>query len=507
MIRPSLAAITPSSIRPIPDASDAIVASRAFRQIVSHFMSDDVPVYTTEGNTGIGEATEGMSVTTLWFARALLTDGWAERVRISITDDQITGIERDVSAAPGDERHAIALPGLPNLHSHAFQRLMAGLAEAPGAPGQDDFWGWRTLMYRLVERLTPDDVAAIAALAYVEMAEAGFTRVGEFHYLHHAPNGRGYDDPAAMAAAIAAAADETGIALTLLPVFYAHSDFAGAPPTPQQRRFVNDLDGFARLLDASRAAVRSLPDAIVGVAPHSLRAVAPDELARLIPLANGAPVHIHAAEQLREVEGCLAWSGQRPVDWLLTHAPVDDHWCLIHATHVDDSELARIVASGAVVGLCPVTEANLGDGIFPAADYLTQGGAFGVGTDSNVRIDAAEELRLLEYGQRLTLRRRAVLSKEGRSSGRTLFDAALTGGAQALGASGGLAIGAPADIIALADDPATGDTLLDRWVFARTRGVDAVWRGGRRIVSDGRHVHRDAIERRYAQVAARLLTA
>ncbi|UVO52422.1 formimidoylglutamate deiminase [Sphingomonas sp. SUN019] len=448
-----------------------------------------------------------MSVTTLWFASALLPDGWAERVRITIADGRIAGVERDVSAAAEDESHAVALPGLPNLHSHAFQRLMAGLAEAPGAPGQDDFWGWRTLMYRLVERLTPDDVAAIAALAYVEMAEAGFTRVGEFHYLHHAPDGRGYDDLAAMAAAIATAADETGIALTLLPVFYAHSDFGGALATAQQRRFVNDLDGFARLLDASRAAVRSLPDTIVGVAPHSLRAVAPDELDRLVTLANGAPIHIHVAEQVREVERCLAWSGQRPVDWLLDHAPVDERWCLIHATHVEESELARIIASGAVVGLCPVTEANLGDGIFPAADYLARGGAFGIGTDSNVRIDAAEELRLLEYGQRLTLRRRAVLAQDGRSTGRALFDAALAGGAQALGAIGGLAVGAPADIVALAEDSATGDTILDRWIFARTRGVDAVWRGGRRIVSEGRHVHRDAIERRYAQVAARLLTA
>jgi formimidoylglutamate deiminase len=253
--------------------------------------------------------------------------------------------------------------------------------------------------------------------------------------------------------------------------------------------------------------VRSLPDAIVGVAPHSLRAVAPDELDRLISLANGAPIHIHIAEQMREVEGCLAWSGQRPVDWLLSHAPVDDSWCLVHATHVDASELTRIVASRAVVGLCPVTEANLGDGIFPAADYLAQGGAFGVGTDSNVRIDAAEELRLLEYGQRLTLCRRAVLAQQERSTGRTLFDAALAGGAQALGAGGVLSVGTPADIVALANDGGSGDTILDRWIFARTRGVDTVWRGGRRIVSDGRHVHRDAIERRYAQVAARLLTA
>ncbi|HVF92988.1 MAG TPA: formimidoylglutamate deiminase, partial [Sphingomonas sp.] len=420
-------------------------------------------------------------MTSIWFEQALLPQGWAGQVRIGIADGLIASVEPGVEPLPGDVRHATAIPGLPNLHSHSFQRLMAGLAEAPSGPAHDDFWTWRDLMYRLVGGLTPDDVAAIAAMAFVEMLEAGFTRVGEFHYLHHQPDGTRYADPAEMAAAIARAAAETGIALTLLPVFYAHSGFGGAPPSEAQRRFVNDLDGFARLLDASRGAVAGLPGALVGVAPHSLRAVTPDELLALETMALATPIHLHVAEQLNEVTDCIAWSGQRPVAWLLDHAPVDQRWCLVHATHVDADELAAVATSGAVVGLCPITEANLGDGIFPADAYR---GAFGIGSDSNVRIDAAEELRMLEYGQRLALRRRTVLAATDVPTGRTLIGAAVAGGGQALGCDSGLAIGAPADFVALSDDPlGKGDRVLDRWIFAGGGPrVDAVWRAGRQVV-------------------------
>ena len=440
-------------------------------------------------------------MTALWFEAALLPDGWAADVRIRIADGRIAAIEPGVPPAPGDARYATALPGLPNLHSHAFQYLMAGLAEAPGAPGQDDFWGWRTLMYRLVDRLDPAQVHAIAAMAYVEMLEAGFTRVGEFHYLHNRPDGAAYDDPAEMAAAIAAAAAETGIALTLLPVFYAHSGFGGLDPAPAQRRFINTPDSFATLLDASAAALAGLSGARIGLAPHSLRAVTPAELDRLVALAGDRPIHIHVAEQVREVADCVAWSGQRPVAWLLDHAPVDARWCLVHATHIDADEVAGIAARGAVVGLCPITEANLGDGLFPAVDFHSRGGRWGIGSDSNVRIDAAEELRLLEYGQRLIGRGRNRLATPDRSTGRTLFDAALTGGAQALGVTGaGLRTGAPADIVALAPDlAASDDRRIDRWIFAKG-AVSAVWRDGRQCVRDGRHVARDAIAGRYAAV-------
>ncbi len=454
---------------------------------------------------------------TIVFEQALLPGGWARDVRLSIADGRIAAIETDVEARPGEMRHATALPGLPNLHSHGFQRLMAGLAETRGGPAHDDFWGWRELMYRLVAGLTPDEVAVIAAMAFVEMLEAGFTRVGEFHYLHHQPSGAPYDDPAEMAAAVAGAAAETGIALTLLPVFYAHSGFGGLAPHAGQRRFVNGIDGFAALVAASRGAVAALPDAVVGIAPHSLRAVTPDQLRALEDMAPTGPIHIHVAEQVKEVDDCLAWSGRRPVAWLMDHAAIDARWCLVHATHIEQQELAAIVTRGAVVGLCPVTEANLGDGLFPADAYVAAGGRYGIGSDSNVRIDAAEELRLLEYGQRLGQRRRTVLatasgstasgSTASGSTGRSMVDAALHGGGRALGRDSAIMVGASADLVALTADPlGRGDRVLDRWIFAGGGPtVDAVWRGGRMVVSNGRHHARDVIAARFARVAGRLL--
>jgi formiminoglutamate deiminase len=438
----------------------------------------------------------------------LLPDGWADRVRIAIDGATIVAIDTDVMPQPGDQRHGAALPGLCNVHSHGFQRGMAGLSERRGRP-DDDFWSWREVMYRFLDRLTPDDIEAITAQAYVEMLEGGFTRVGEFHYLHNDVDGARYADPAETAGAIVAAADGTGIGLTLLPVFYAHADFGAAPPAPGQRRFISDVDGFARLVEASRAKLPA--DAVLGIAPHSLRAVTPDELAAILPLADGGPLHIHAAEQVREVEACVAWSGARPVEWLLDHAAVDAHWCLIHSTHVDARETARLAASGAVAGLCPVTEANLGDGVFPAVDYLAAGGRFGVGTDSNILIDAASELRAVEYSQRLTLRKRALLVDGAEPSvGATLFTKAQAGGAQALGVVSGLAAGNPADIVSLdLDHPAlvgAGSDLLDRWIFAARPGaIDGVWRAGRQVVDQGRHIASQAIANRYRRTVTALL--
>ncbi|WP_016746402.1 formimidoylglutamate deiminase, partial [Rhizorhabdus wittichii] len=270
------------------------------------------------------------------FDRILLPEGWTTDVAITVRDGLVAAVEPGVAPVAGVERHAIALPGLPNLHSHAFQRGMAGLAEV-NLGGDDSFWSWRETMYRFVARLTPDHLRAIAAQAYVEMLETGFTRVGEFHYLHHDIDGGAFADPAAMSLAIVEAAAETGIALTHLPVFYAHAGFGGLAPGEGQRRFVHDVDGYARLIDRLRAPLAALPDAVLGVAPHSLRAVTPDELAAVATLGDG-PVHIHIAEQVKEVEDCLAWSGARPVEWLLDHAPVDARWCLVHATHMTDEE-------------------------------------------------------------------------------------------------------------------------------------------------------------------------
>jgi formiminoglutamate deiminase len=448
----------------------------------------------------------------LWFETALLPGGWARDVRVEIRDGQIARVEAGVPALPDDERHGIALPGLSNVHSHAFQRGMAGLAETRG-PADDDFWTWREVMYHFLDRLTPEDVGAITALAYVEMLERGFTRVGEFHYLHNDPAGDAYAAPAELVQRIAAAAEQTGIGLTLLPVFYAHSNFGGGPPRPGQRRFLNDIQSFARLIEASRNVITGLPDANLGVAPHSLRAVTPEELQQVVPLAAGGPVHIHAAEQTKEVDDCLAWSGMRPVEWLLDHAAIDNRWCLVHATHMTSQEAERLARSGAVAGLCPVTEANLGDGVFPARSYLDAYGRFGIGTDSNVLIGAAGELAMLEYAQRLAHRgRNQWPERQGESTGRALFDGALRGGAQAMGQpEPGLRVGSSADFFSLAaDDPALAgrrnDAVLDSWIFAGA-AIDCVWRRGRRLVSAGRHCARESIVARYSKVLRRLLAA
>lgn len=452
-----------------------------------------------------------MSRTALWFRSLLLPDGWADYVRLVIVDGRIETLMNDTPAEPGDEVHEIGVPGLPNLHSHAFQRGMAGLTERRGST-EDSFWTWREAMYRFVDHMGPDEVEAIAAQAYLEMLESGFTRVGEFHYVHHDSNGVPFADIAELAVRIAAAASETGIALTLLPVFYLHAGFGGLPAMPGQRRFLNDVDRFGRLIDASRKAVSWLQGAQVGIAPHSLRAATPEEILEILPLAQGGPVHIHVAEQTREVEECLAWSGRRPVELLLDRLPVDARWCLVHATHVTGAEINGMAARNAVVGLCPITEANLGDGLFPAQSFLNRGGRFGVGSDSNVLIDAAEELRLLEYGQRLSLRtRNAMVRASTPSVGRSLFDAALAGGSQALGAPHALAAGQSADLVSLkADDNVLArrhhDQWLDAWIFAGGRQtVDCVWRAGVKFVKDGRHIRRDAIGRRYRQAIDKVL--
>ena len=450
----------------------------------------------------------------VFLSDALLPEGWAQDVRLTIKGGLIASVQPGATPAPGEERHAVGIPGLPNLHSHAFQRGMAGLSEVRG-PASDSFWTWREVMYRFLGAMAPDDVEAVSAQAYVEMLEGGFTRVGEFHYLHHDPAGQPYAEPSEMAQRIGAAAGQTGISLTLLPVFYAHGGFGGVAPTPGQRRFVTDLDGFARLLDAGRRIVATLDGGVLGVAPHSLRAVTPDELAAIVSLAPDGPVHIHVAEQLREVEDCLAWGGARPVDWLLGHAPVDGRWCLIHATHMTLSETIRLASAGAVAGLCPMTEENLGDGIFPGVEWVAANGRYGVGTDSNVTADAAQELRQLEYAQRLQQRGRNLMAGHpGVSTGRALFTAALQGGAVALGAGPpGLQAGAAADLVTLrADHPSLvhrrGDLLLDGWIFGAGQGaIDCVWARGHKQVTDGQHIARQATAARYAKTMRRLLAA
>ncbi|WP_369722286.1 formimidoylglutamate deiminase [Bradyrhizobium sp. LLZ17] len=451
-------------------------------------------------------------MTRLHFASALLPSGWATDVQVVVTAGAIAAVTPNVAPAAGDERHSIALPGLASLHSHAFQRGMAGLAELRG-DSTDTFWTWRETMYRFALAMTPDDVAAVATLLYVEMLEQGFTHVGEFHYLHHDRDGSPYADLAEMAARIAQAAQDSGIGLTLLPSFYAHAGFGGAAPHAGQRRFICSVDQFAKLMAASRKAISKLPGANIGIAPHSLRAVTPDELAAIIPLADGGPVHIHAAEQVKEVEDCQAWSGRRPVQWLLEHAPVDQRWCLIHATHTTNDELAAFARTGAVAGLCPVTEASLGDGTFPAREFVGAGGAFGIGTDSNVLVGVADELRQLEYGQRLKHRERNVLSGgAGASTGRALFDHALAGGARALGRpTVGLTPGGRGDIVTLdtAHPSLAGrsrDAVIDGWIFAAGSGaIDCVWAGGNKVVEGGRHKLRRSARENFNASVRRLV--
>ncbi|WP_138470509.1 formimidoylglutamate deiminase [Poseidonocella sp. HB161398] len=436
--------------------------------------------------------------------RALLPDGWAENVAVVLEGARIA------SVAPGaggeGQRVACLIPGMANLHSHAFQRGFSGLTEARG-PGRDSFWTWREMMYRFALSLDPDEAQAIAAMAQVEMLEAGYTRAGEFHYLHHAPDGQAYDDPAEMSARIFAAAAETGIALTHLPVFYAHGGFGPAPAVEGQRRFLHGRDAFLRLVEACDGMRRD--GDVVGYAPHSLRAATAEDLHALAAALPDRPVHIHVAEQVKEVEDCLAFSGRRPVEYLMGEVEIGPRWCLIHATHLIAAETRALAESGAVAGLCPVTEANLGDGIFPGPDFLAAGGRFGIGTDSNVRIDLAEELRVLEYGQRLIRRERNALATAPGSTGAQLFAGALAGGAQALGGEApGIAAGAAADLVGLGDPlglGVSGDQMLDRWIFGREVAVADVWARGRHVVAGGAHLAREAVAARYAKVVNRVL--
>ncbi|WP_281291953.1 formimidoylglutamate deiminase [Rhabdaerophilum calidifontis] len=443
--------------------------------------------------------------------RALLPAGMAADVLLHVEEGRIIDIAHGAPPAGAERLAGIVLPGLASLHSHAFQRGMAGLAETRG-PTDDTFWTWRQVMYRFLGALTPEDVEAIAAFAYLEMLERGFTRVGEFHYLHHDRDGTPYADIAELAWRIALAAEATGIGLTLLPSLYVHGGFGGAPAHEGQRRFLNGPDRFARLVLAAEKLVRGLPGANLGIAPHSLRAVGPEELRAVLATHPDLPVHIHAAEQLREVEDCLAWSGMRPVEWLLVHAGLDARWCLIHATHLTARESEALARSGATAGLCPITEASLGDGIFDGPRFLDCGGAFGIGSDSNIEITAPGELRQFEYNQRLGTRSRNVTARRaGESTGRMLYARAAAGGARALRiGEGQLAPGAAADFVVLDREAVDlahldGDALMDAYIFvAGAAAIREVHVGGRRLVEAGRHVRRGPIEAAYRRTLRRL---
>ena len=439
-------------------------------------------------------------------ATALLPNGWARDVRIRIEAGRIAEVTPGVAGS--GTAHGVILPAPVNLHSHSFQRAMAGLTEARTA-GQDSFWTWRALMYRFLEHLSPEDVEAIAAQAMVEMAEAGFAAVCEFHYLHHPVGGGTYADPAELSRRIIQATRETGLGLTHLPVIYEQGGVDGRALAGGQLRFGSTPEVYARVLEGAGHGLADLPDAVLGVAPHSLRAVSRATLDRVAGMTGG-PVHIHIAEQVAEVDEVRSAWGARPVAWAVENLPLDRRWCMIHATQMEPAEVAALARTGAVAGLCPITEANLGDGIFDGPGWLDAGGGFGVGTDSNVRISLAEELRVLEYSQRLGRKARAVLA-DGRSTGRLLWEEAARGGAQAAGrGTGRIEVGQWADLLALETsdlrlEGLAGDQLLDAFAFAGRDGlVSNLWSAGRHIVRGGRHIARESVESRFRATMRRL---
>ena len=450
---------------------------------------------------------------------ALLPTGWEKDVSFTVdAAGNILSVEpgaepMDTLRLGGRRLRGVTVPGIPNLHSHAFQRAMAGLAErrSPPEAGRDSFWTWRDTMYRFVNRFRPEDAEAVASMLYAELLTHGFTSVAEFHYLHHQPDGTPYAAPAEMALRHLEAARRTGIGITLLPSLYRYGGIFGRDPVPGQRRFLNDLFGFGRILENCREATKADGQSATGIAPHSLRAVTPEMLQAVAD--HEGPIHIHAAEQTREVEECLAATGARPVEWLLLNTPLDRRWCLIHGTHLTTAESEALARTGAVAGLCPTTEASLGDGVFDLATWLSAGGRFGIGTDSHVGTAPREELRLLESTQRLALRERAVATDEEHPHpGRNLLDLALSGGAQASGrAIGALLPGHRADFVELDPEHPTlygreGDALLDSWIFSgQGNPIRTVIVGGRAVVEAGQHVEAGAIARDYRAALDRLL--
>ena len=450
-------------------------------------------------------------------ADALLAEGWAKNVRVEVdARGAIAAVTPNASAAGAEQLAGPALPGMANLHSHAFQRAMAGLAEVRAA-AHDDFWSWRELMYRFLARLTPEHAQAVAAHLYIEMLKHGYTAVAEFHYVHHDAHGNPYAERAEMLLRHLAAARDTGIAITLLPSLYAWSNFGRQPLAPRQKRFATDAQDVLAILEAARKAVNGSPDMKVGVAPHSLRAVDGAQLAALVAglaaIDPAAPVHIHAAEQIKEVEDCVAACGKRPIEWLLDNMPLDARWCVAHATHMTNEETMALAKSGAVAGLCPTTEGNLGDGIFPLPAYRAAGGRWGIGGDSHVSRSPAEELRLAEYVQRLVARRRNLVAG-GRTPavGTTLWIEAAAGGAQALGrAMGAIAPGLRADLVVLdasAPDLAgrTGDAIANALVFSGTEDlVRDVMVAGKWMVRERHHAGEEAAAAAFKRARADLL--
>lgn len=440
--------------------------------------------------------------------RALLSSGWAKDVLFSVKDGQFYSFAAD--SAPTAECHVLSgpvLPTLANVHSHAFQRVMAGAAEVSLNPN-DSFWSWRDLMYKIVQKLTPDDAHIIAKQLYIDMLKAGYTQVGEFHYLHHDVGGKHYVQLGEMSNQIIAAADESGMGLTLLPVLYSHSGFGGQTPNTGQARFINSTDSYLALHQACDKALTNHPRHKLGICFHSLRAVTKPQIETVLSaLKKDSPIHIHIAEQQKEVQDSLAFSGQRPVEWLHNEIGLNERWCLVHATHLTDSERQSIATSQAVAGLCPTTEANLGDGVFPGVAFEQESGRWGIGSDSHVSLSIVEELRTYEYGQRLRDQQRNRLYRSDQTSvGDNLYQQALLGGNQACDVSLGLSQGNRADFMVLDEShpfiaASEAKDLLNRWLFATNENlVKDVFVAGHHTILNFRHRHEDSSRLAFTQV-------
>jgi len=435
----------------------------------------------------------------IWAASALLSSGWADSVELGIDDrGDIESVSSNQPYTSGN-RVEVLIPAIPNVHSHAHQRAMSGLGERAGLSGdaaKDSFWTWRKIMYHYLERIQPGHLYHIAAQLYLEMLKAGYSCVGEFQYLHHDLEGQAYGNRAEKSLQCMRAARHVGLGFTALPVLYRYGGFGSTEPLEGQKRFLNDADGFVEIVKTLQQESQSDANTSVGIAPHSLRAISRELLNEVIAsLDNLAAIHIHIAEQTKEVDDCLNWSGKRPVEWLFEHFDVNQSWCLIHATHMTAAETTAMAQSGCVAGLCPTTEANLGDGFFNAVDYFQQQGCWAIGSDSHISIDPVEELRWLEYGQRLVTRNRNLLvSANAVNTGRNLLDGALRGGAGACGRKiGSIETGYRADLLVLDDQHPRlygrkQDDLLDSWIFSGNQNlVNDVYVGGKKVIANGHH--------------------
>ena len=446
------------------------------------------------------------------FANKILTSsGWKENITVEVNaDGHIEKLGTDTKEY--DHHVGCLLPAPVNAHSHSFQRAMSGLTEYRGPNPKDSFWTWRKLMFKFLKQLDPDIVEAVAAFVQMEMLEAGFSTNVEFHYLHHSESGRPYDDIAEMSQRIISAANQSGIGLTLLPVFYQYGGCDLRALEDGQRRFGNNLDQFQTLFQrVSKILETSSPDTFLGLAPHSLRAVDPKDLIELVNIAEKNPIHMHLAEQVAEVDEVKEFLGARPVEWVMENLDISNQWCMIHCTQMEPHEVKMLAKTQAVAGLCPITESSLGDGIFEGANWMSNNGNIAIGSDSNVRISLSEELRTLEYSQRLRDRSRAVLANSHQSTGRRLFEGICKGGAQAAGRKTGLIKeGYLADLLALDTNHVDlerhkEDTLLDSYIFSGDdRMISDVWSAGRHLVKDGEHISRTEITRAYKKATKKL---